>query len=127
MPYVYKTSMNNSKVSTITVTKFFENRAIIRVENVDYSQPSKRSNSAKVETFYTTVRTDTFVETVENFINDKANSVEIQNANNVFGNKDSIKFVRVDGGFEITIDIYGDKCSCFIDLDNLKDMLKHLK
>ena len=130
MSYVHIDPMNSSKSSTISTAKFVKNRAVIRIEEVDYSKPAKHSKGFKCDTIYTIVSVSIFVETVSNFIKDKATSVTIQGANNVFGNKDSIRFDKVlmgKGGFEVTIGVGNDKCSGLISLDNLNSMLNRLK
>ena len=130
MSYVHIDPMNSSKVSTITTTKIVVNRAVIRIEVVDYSKPAKHSRGPKCDTITALVSVDTFVETIENFINDKATSVTIQGADNVFGRKEYITFEKVlagKGSFEVTVSVGNDKCSGLISQDNLNSMLNYLK
>ena len=124
MSYVHTNKMKQSKVSSISATKFAENRTVIRIENLDYFG---HQTGTRVETIYTIVSNKVFVDTIEGFIDSEAKSVEVRGADNVFGSKDSIKFDRTVDGFYATISIGVDKCSCFMTLENLKEMLNHIK
>lgn len=121
MSYVYYgTNKSHTNTYIMAATQFAGNRSIIRIDNTDLTNSSTSS-------IYTTVQRDVFADVVGNFISDEAKSVTIQGADSIYGSKDYIRFDNVRDGFKVTIGIDKDKCSCFINLDNLNNMLNHFK